>query len=266
MKDQAPLEVESPAGRFTVEGLGSDFDEGPHAFMDCAAVMETCDLVITSDTSIAHLAGALGRPVFTVLKKVPDWRWLLDRDDCPWYPGMRLFRQSKSTEWRPVFEKIAVVVQSLVKAKAGGPGRASPAQAPVAIPASIGELIDKITILEIKENRIADSKKLDHIRHELSLLQALRREYELGSEQLAGLSAQLKSVNIQLWDAENAIREHEARSDFGESFVALARRIYATNDRRAALKSAINRLVNSVIVEEKSYEPVSRTEPGCGTS
>jgi tetratricopeptide (TPR) repeat protein len=265
MKDQAPIEAESPGGRFAIESFGTGFDEGPHAFMDCAAVMETCDLIITSDTSIAHLAGALGRPVFTALKKVPDWRWLLDREDNPWYPGMRLFRQSKTNDWGSVFKEIAAAVQSLVKAKASAANHTTPVQAPVAIPCSIGELLDKITILEIKESRIADIKKRDHVRHELSLLQALQREYDLGSEQLASLSAELKLVNGLLWDAENAIREHETRSDFGESFIALARKIYATNDRRAALKNAINRLLNSVIVEEKSYETGPSPESRCGT-
>jgi len=131
--------------------------------------MENCDLVVTSDTSIAHLAGALGRPVFVALKRVPDWRWLLDRDDSPWYPGMRIFRQPAINDWESVFENIAAAVEARAKAKAGAPGRGLPIHAPVAIPASIGELIDMITILEIKENRVADAEKRGHIRHELSL-------------------------------------------------------------------------------------------------
>src|SRR5262249_51635403 len=95
--------------------------------------------------------------------------------------------------------------------------------------------------------------KLAHIRHELSLLQSLKYECSLAGEELAKLSAELKLVNSVLWDAETEIRAHEARGHFGESFVALARQIYATNDRRAALKKKINQLLNSVIVEEKSY-------------
>ena len=77
-----------------VETLGEEFDAGPDAFLDTAAVMKICDLVITSDTSVAHLAGALGAPTWVALKRVPDWRWMLDRSDSPWYPTMRLFRQS----------------------------------------------------------------------------------------------------------------------------------------------------------------------------
>jgi hypothetical protein len=99
MKDEAPIVVDSPAGRFTIESPGGDFDIGPTSFIDCSAVMENCDLVVTSDTSIAHLAGALGRPVFVALKSVPDWRRLLDREDSPWYPSMRLFRQAIKNDW-----------------------------------------------------------------------------------------------------------------------------------------------------------------------
>ena len=89
-----------------VETLGEDFDAGPDGFCDCAAVMQNLDLVITSDTAVAHLAGALGVPVWLALKKVPDWRWLLHRMDSPWYPSMRLFRQETDGEWAPVFAQM----------------------------------------------------------------------------------------------------------------------------------------------------------------
>ena len=91
------------AAGFGVETLGADFDIPPDAFIDTAAVMENLDLVITSDTAIAHLAGALGRPVWVALKHVPDWRWLLERSDNPWYPTMRLFRQPAPNDWSGVF-------------------------------------------------------------------------------------------------------------------------------------------------------------------
>ena len=90
-----------------VETLGEDFDPGPDAFIDAAAVMQCLDLVITSDTAIAHLAGALARPVWVALKHVPDWRWILDRSDSPWYPTMRLFRQKTRDDWRGVFDDMA---------------------------------------------------------------------------------------------------------------------------------------------------------------
>lgn len=86
-----------------VEQLGAEFDGGSDAFIDSAAVMQSLDLVITSDTAVAHLAGALGRPVWVALKYVPDWRWLLDRSDTPWYPTMRLFRQPAIEDWDGLF-------------------------------------------------------------------------------------------------------------------------------------------------------------------
>jgi tetratricopeptide (TPR) repeat protein len=87
----------------TVEMPGEDFDEGPDAFLDSAAVMENLDLVISSDTSIVHLAGALARPVWMAAKYVPEWRWLLGREDSVWYPTLRLFRQQAVGDWRGVF-------------------------------------------------------------------------------------------------------------------------------------------------------------------
>src|SRR5262249_25146736 len=89
-----------------IETLGDSFDDGPDAFIDTAAVMNSLDLVITSDTSVAHLAGALGRPTWVALKDVPDWRWLLDREDSPWYPTLRLFRQPQRDDWASVFANI----------------------------------------------------------------------------------------------------------------------------------------------------------------
>ena len=86
-----------------VESLGADFDGGPDAFVDTAAVMMCCDLVITSDTAVAHLAGALGVKTWVALKHMPDWRWFVERNDSPWYPSMRLFRQGSPGDWDGVF-------------------------------------------------------------------------------------------------------------------------------------------------------------------
>jgi len=89
-----------------IEILGA-FDEGPDAFIDTAAIMQNLDLVITSDTAIAHLAGALGRPCWVALKHLPDWRFMLGRGDSPWYPSMRLFRQPRRGDWDSVFAAMA---------------------------------------------------------------------------------------------------------------------------------------------------------------
>ncbi len=92
---------------FSVTELGGQVDEASGPFMDTAAVLKNLDLVITSDTALPHLAGALGVPVWLALPYAPDWRWLLHREDCPWYPTMRLFRQTEFDNWEPVFERMA---------------------------------------------------------------------------------------------------------------------------------------------------------------
>ena len=107
-----------PAG-MKVETLGDDFDAGPDTFIDTAAVMEHLDLVISCDTSIAHLAGGLARPTWVALKYVPDWRWLLERSDSPWYPTMRLFRQ-KANDWSAVFQEMAAELRKLFGRKVTG--------------------------------------------------------------------------------------------------------------------------------------------------
>ncbi|HYV39071.1 MAG TPA: tetratricopeptide repeat-containing glycosyltransferase family protein, partial [Gemmataceae bacterium] len=84
------------------------------AFMNTAAIMKNLDLVITSDTAIPHLAGALGVPVWLATQFVPDWRWLLEREDSPWYPTMRLFRQTRLFDWDEVFQKIGQALSSVM--------------------------------------------------------------------------------------------------------------------------------------------------------
>src|SRR5262249_13118482 len=154
-----------------IETLGDDFDNGPDAFVDTAAVMENLDLIITSDTSIAHLAGALGRPTWVALKHLPDWRWMLDRDDSPWYPTMRLFRQSARDDWSSVFTAIERELRSLLGLQKGHSNTS--AKSVVSNPTaqvSWGELVDKITILEIKETRLTSPNAVANVRRELAAL------------------------------------------------------------------------------------------------
>ena len=100
-------QLASLGGRIEIHTLGDDLDTTSGPFMDTAAVMKNLDLVITSDTAVAHLAGALGVPAWVGLTLVPDWRWFLNREDSPWYPSLRLFRQNQPGNWGAVFRKIA---------------------------------------------------------------------------------------------------------------------------------------------------------------
>ena len=117
-----------------------------------------------------------------------------------------------------------------------------------------GELIDKITILEIKSDRISDLEKLKNVRHELSVLSATRDAHLSGIEGLRDLAIQLKTINEALWEIEDDIRACEAQNDFGQKFIKLARSVYITNDKRAAVKKEINLLTGASIIEEKSYK------------
>jgi len=248
-----------------VETLGAEFDAGPDAFVDCAAVMMNLDLVITSDTAAAHLAGALGRPVWIVLKHVPDWRWLIDRKDTPWYPTARLFRQVRRDDWDEVFERIAGELALSTAAKSepgnlltqGGTGNLDPTDAAppgtALVPVSFGELVDKITILEIKSERIGGASKLTNVRVELELLAAALARFGALPSRAGELKAELRRINGALWEIEDQIRDCERINDFGAKFVELARGVYLTNDRRSAVKRQLNELAGSVIVEEKSY-------------
>jgi tetratricopeptide (TPR) repeat protein len=113
-KGKGELELDALPDDMALELPGPEFDAGDDAFIDTAAVMACCDLIITSDTSVAHLAGALARPVWVVLKHVPDWRWQLDRSDSPWYPTMRLFRQSEPRNWQSAFAQIEAELKQML--------------------------------------------------------------------------------------------------------------------------------------------------------
>ena len=122
----------------------------------------------------------------------------------------------------------------------------------IMIPVSAGELIDKITILRVKAERIAPEKRPNVLR-ELRALESVAAEQVPPSPDLHGLTAELQGVNAALWDIEEGKRDGERRGDFGPGFVELARSVYRENDRRAAIKRRINDLLGSEIVEEKSY-------------
>ena len=125
----------------------------------------------------------------------------------------------------------------------------------IQIQVSAGELLDKITILEIKNERISDPKKLTNVRKELASLEA-ENPFDLNNwTELSALLEELRMVNRNLWDIEDQIRSCENISDFGDTFVQLARSVYIQNDARADIKKRINILTKSNLTEEKSYAP-----------
>lgn len=124
----------------------------------------------------------------------------------------------------------------------------------ILVPVSWGELIDKITILEIKEQRLTAPAQLLNVRRELDGLMAVCTRHASAQTDWSPLADALRAINEQLWDMEDAIREYERNADFGTRFIQVARAIYRTNDQRAALKRQLSQSFGSEFLEEKSYQ------------
>ena len=127
----------------------------------------------------------------------------------------------------------------------------------ILVPVSPGEVLDKITILEIKSERMGDEEKLRNVRAELSLLNATWNEQISSDDTILRLHAELKRINEALWEIEDDIRDKEKVREFDQQFIDLARSVYVTNDKRAAAKKELNLHLGSQIVEEKSYQDYS---------
>lgn len=127
----------------------------------------------------------------------------------------------------------------------------------ILVPISPGELLDKITILEIKSERIDDAEKVKNVRLELSLLNETWSSSVNADETVLRIHSELKNINEALWEIEDDIRDKEKAREFDQRFVELARSVYFTNDKRAAAKKELNTYLGSDIVEEKSYQDYS---------
>ena len=227
-------------------------------FLETAAIIANCDLVITSDTSVAHLAGGMGKTTWLLLKNVPEWRWGLKGDTTFWYPSMRLFRQKERGNWNKVMEQVAGAVHEYFGSCSTG-GNSAEASSTAAktqqiqeilAPISLGELIDKITILKIKIQHL-EGHAQNNVMKELKALESTLNNLQIDID--STLIQRLQQVNQALWQIEDDIRYKEHNKDFGDAFVGLARSVYQQNDRRAAIKKEINTTYGSSLIEEKSY-------------
>ena len=227
---------------------------GEDGFLDSAAALEVVDLVVTCDTSMAHLAGALGRPVWVALNDAAEWRWQRQRSDSVWYPTARLFRQRARGDWDKVFLEMAEALAHLLKkgANASTGEALTPSELPQ-VEVSWGELLDKISILEIKTERMSQAASVANVKRELEHLRSTLAAYPPLPIDIDRQRASLRSINEKLWDLEDAVRTCEAERTFDASFVELARKIYAFNDERARIKKQINVLMKSGFIEEKEH-------------
>src|SRR5205823_5714610 len=135
-----------------------------------AAVMAHLDLVISVDTAVAHLAGALGVPVWLALSGASDWRWLQERDDSPWYPSVRLFRQMQWGDWAGVFDSMGVALRQRWASSPAAPQQPGCGTVPVEI--APPELLEQIIGLEIRRSGVRDDPALERIRRALGSLSA----------------------------------------------------------------------------------------------
>jgi hypothetical protein len=201
----------------------------------------------------------MGKTTWLLLHKVPEWRWGLEGDTSFWYPSMRLFRQSERGNWSEVMERVAQELQRFFGANPQAT-QAAPAAAPatqpesfqdIQAPISLGELIDKITILQIKTQHLQGTA-LENVKKELEALEITLINLPVNVD--TKLIQRLKEVNQLLWKIEDDIRDQERQKAFGETFIYLARSVYQQNDRRATIKRELNITYGSALVEEKSYQ------------
>ena len=167
----------------------------------------------------------------------PGWRWLSHREDTPWDPSIRIFRQRERMVWGPVFEQMAAELRRLMRTPARTPS--------VTVAIAPDELIDRITMLEVKAEGLTDPLELKNLRRELAALIAARERSLFDPTEVEDLAAELRDVNEALWTTEERIREHEWAGDFGPEFVELARSMSRNNDRREAIERRINEPLSS---------------------
>ncbi|HZU37865.1 MAG TPA: tetratricopeptide repeat-containing glycosyltransferase family protein, partial [Gemmataceae bacterium] len=204
------------------------------AFVDSAAVLQHLDLLVCSDSALAHLAGALGVPVWMALPRARDWRWLLDREDSPWYPTMRLFRQRRWGDWDEVFTRIAQQLSTLPHGVRVG--------RPLTVPVDLGDFFDQLAASQARVQQAKASDQLASSQIRLGALLAVQARCIRPSAELTRLAADLRAVHSSLWQIKQSMHGYERHGDFGPQFTELARELCRQQGVREKLKQAIQRL------------------------
>jgi hypothetical protein len=247
-KGEATKELKSVAFKKSITDFGSILDQGDQAFLDTAAIIHSLDLVVAVDTAVAHLAGALGKPVALLLRKDPDWRWLDRESDTIWYKKTTLYRQRQTGDWSEPVQRIVVDIAARI-------GQATPPLTGIMpmVPISVGDLIDRIEILKLKLAHEASPEQAWDLSHQIKMLDGERVKLVGSAPALADLEKEIADVNASLWSVEDRLSVAEAAKDFGSEFVALARSVYELNVRRSGVKRRIDEAVGSRFREVKSY-------------
>lgn len=210
-------------------------------FLETAAILANCELVITSDTSIAHLAGGMGLPTWLLLKTVPEWRWGLESEVSFWYPSMRLFRQRHQGDWNEVMERVATALQEFCahRQPKTDPPRRQPLE--IQLPISLAELLDRLSILEIRSQQPADAvfgRTSDRWEQTYQHLQQIQQNLAITVD--ISTHEKLRQINTNLWQINSQIRSKESRQEFDSEFIQLYRTMQQLNARKRSLKLEIN--------------------------
>lgn len=236
---------------FVIHDLGPDFDESHGRFMDSAAVIKNLDLVITIDTSIAHLAGALGVDVWVLLSHPADWRWLLERTDTPWYPTMRLFRQEKGDTWDTFMQKACMALQEHVS-KQSSPSKNIPTRhlssstpsaisfKPIEYNLSLEEVMDQLSRENIMNPKDDDDVSLSA---QTQTLERICKQYTQNIPELTSLSQLLHTINGNLAKLAQHItmREYDI---FDAVYAEVAEKICQAHQVKTQIKKKIKLLVH----------------------
>ena len=253
-----------------VHTFGPDFDEVNGRFMDTAAIIKNLDLVITIDTSISHLAAGLGTEVWVLLPFPADWRWMLERDDTPWYPNMRLFRQPKRGDWGCVLDEVVTALNKKLginsqkntpaqKIKAetkkkstpslfeqytsGNNNQATPAQKE--LPTQLGAVVDSMTQRSIAMQHSNNQYQVRSLIADHKTLQERYQPYMEQSDELKNLTQQLLILNKRLWQLDKDLPE-DRPSLFNESFIALIQEVHKVHTLKIMVVQQINEIADQL--------------------
>ncbi|HEB41775.1 MAG TPA: hypothetical protein ENI08_02015, partial [Candidatus Dependentiae bacterium] len=253
-------QLKTVAPGFTIHTFDDDFDESNGRFMDTVAIIKNLDLVITVDTSIGHLAAALGKPTWVILPNPPDWRWMINRDDTPWYPTMRLFRQPTPGDWESI---IAVITQELEKyvnqIKQGNQGNQDPViqdkqsatlakRKPVETTESTTEkthswaqTLHNLSMMTIALEYVTDESTKNELETKRNHLLTVTQKI-LTSDTIIQLNKNLMDINHRLWRTGNILRSLVERSPLDEQFINCVTTFYMLSELQKNILQKINAL------------------------
>jgi len=256
-----------------VHTFGPDFDEANGRFMDTAAIIKNLDLVITIDTSICHLAAGLGTEVWVLLPFPADWRWMLERDDTPWYPNMRLFRQKKRGNWECILEEVVTALKEKIVTSSQNDittqkNKIETKKKPTSslsdqhnfhnnirtsaqkkLPTQLGAVIDNMTQRSVAMQYSSNPYHIRSLITDHKLLQERYQPYMEQSEELKNLTQQLLALNKRLWQLDKKLPE-DRPTFFDESFAALIQDAYKVHIFKEMTMQQINEIANQL--KEKS--------------